>query len=85
VDTHEGSAAVQRQLDRELELIRDAIALVASGRSPRVTVAGLRLGDALLAPAERLARQAGVRIVPKWGADESGVDIAVEPAEAVRP
>jgi hypothetical protein len=85
VDTHEGPAAVQRQLDRELELIRDAITLVASGRAPRVTVAGLRLGDALLVPARQLARQAGVRIVPKWGADESGVDIAVEPFEAIRP
>ncbi len=76
------ASAVQRQLDRELQLVADAIALVAGGRSPRVTVAGLRLGDAVLAPARELAREAGVRIVPHWSADETGVDIAVEPAEA---
>jgi hypothetical protein len=73
-----GSAAVERQLDRELQLVADAIAMVSRGGSPRVTVAGLRLGNALLEPAERLARIAGVRIVPRWSADESGVDIAVE-------
>ncbi|HEY7970647.1 MAG TPA: hypothetical protein VID95_11680 [Candidatus Limnocylindrales bacterium] len=75
-DTNQG--AVERQLDRELQLVVDAIAMVSSGASPRVTVAGLRLGSALLEPAEELARTAGVRIVPRWSADESGVDIAVE-------
>ena len=73
-----GAGAVERQLDRELQLVADAIAMVSSGASPRVTVAGLRLGSALLEPAERLARAAGVRIVPRWSADEAGVDIAVE-------
>jgi hypothetical protein len=77
-DTNPG--AVERQLDRELQLIADAIAMVSRGGSPRVTVAGLRLGSAILEPAEQLARQAGVRIVPRWSADEAGVDIAVEPA-----
>jgi hypothetical protein len=79
MDTQESAVAVRRQLDLELKLISDAIAMVASGGSPRVTVAGLRLGDTLLEPARRLARGAGVRVVPKWGADESGVDIVVEP------
>ena len=31
-------------LDRELSLIREAIAMVASGQSPRVIVASLRFG-----------------------------------------
>ena len=75
-DTNPG--AVERQLDRELQLIADAIAMVSRGGSPRVTVAGLRLGSALLKPAAELARGAGVRIVPRWSADEAGVDIAVE-------
>jgi hypothetical protein len=73
--------AVERQLDRELGLVGDAIAMVASGHSPRVTVGGLRLGDVLLEPARRLAREAGVRIVPHWMADETGVDITVERIE----
>jgi len=39
----------------------------------------------VLEPARRLAREAGVRIVPHWTADESGVDISVEPlAEVAR-
>jgi len=81
--------AVRNQVDRELRLVTDAIAMVASGGSPRVTVAGLALGDAVLEPARQLAREAGVRIVPHWMADEAGVDITVEPepdpAEAARP
>jgi hypothetical protein len=85
MDHSESAAAVERQLDRELGLVADAIALVASGRSPRVTVAGLRLGDAVLEPARRLALQAGVLIVPRWNADESGVDISVEPVAEETP
>ena len=69
---------VQRQLDLEIGLVADAIAMVAGGQSPRITVAGLRLGDAVLEPARSLAREAGVRIVPQWTADESGVEITVE-------
>jgi hypothetical protein len=52
--------------------------MVASGRSRRVVVAGLRLGEALLEPAYAMGAAAGVRIVPLWSADEGGVDIAVE-------
>jgi hypothetical protein len=69
-------------LEREVGLIRGAIALVAAGGSPRVVVAGLHLGDALLPSARRMALEAGVRIVPLWAADESGLDIAVEPLPA---
>ena len=78
MDTSTPAGAVERQLDREIGLVNDAIAMVASGASPRVTVAGLRLGEQVLDPARELARQAGVRIVPHWSVDESGVDIAVE-------
>jgi hypothetical protein len=69
-----GAAAVEK----ELGLVRDAIAMVASGGAPRVVVAGLRLGEALLEPARRMALRAGVRVVPLWSADEAGADIAVE-------
>jgi hypothetical protein len=82
MDSSGPASATERQIDRELGLVADAIAMVASGASPRVTVGGLRFGDAILAAAERLAREAGVRIVPQWPADESGIDIAVEPIPA---
>ena len=65
--------AVPAALEREVGLIRDAIALVATGGAPRVVVAGLALGDQLLPSAQRMAETAGVRLVPTWGADEEGV------------
>lgn len=69
---------VQVQLDRELELIREAIAMVAGGASPRVTVAGLRFGDRLVESARRMATPSGVAVVPLWTTDEGGADIALE-------
>jgi hypothetical protein len=77
--TPKGLAA--RTVELELQLVRDAIELVASGRSRRVVVAGLRLGDAILGQAEVSAREAGVRVVPLWTTDEAGTDIAVERME----
>lgn len=69
---------VPRTLDQEFELVRDAIAMVASGAAPRVTVASLHFGEELLEAGRRLAAASGVRIVPLWTADEAGADIAVE-------
>jgi hypothetical protein len=65
-------------LDRELTMIRDAIAMVASGGAPRVTLAGLRFGEQLLSRAQRLAAAAGVRVVPLYSTDEAGADLMVE-------
>jgi hypothetical protein len=65
-------------LEREAAIVRDAIAFVASGGSARVVVAGLRLGEALLESAQRMAAEAGVQVVPLWPADEAGLDIAIE-------
>ena len=72
------SGTIERQLDREMDLIREAIAMVAGGASPRVVVAGLHFGEALVIPGRALAAEAGVRLVPLWTADESGADIAIE-------
>jgi hypothetical protein len=69
---------VGRTIERELTLVREAIAMVAGGSSPRVTVGGLRFGEALLTSARELAERAGVRLVPLWAADDAGADIAVE-------
>jgi hypothetical protein len=65
-------------LDRELDLVRGAITMVAAGRAPRVVLAGLRFGEQLVAPAQEMAAKAGVRIIPLWRTDESGADLAVE-------
>jgi hypothetical protein len=74
----ETTARVGRTLEHEMNLVRDAIAMVAGGGSPRVTVGGLHFGEALLLPARGLAAEAGVRLVPLWMPDDSGADIAVE-------
>jgi hypothetical protein len=74
----ESTARVGRTLDHEMTLVREAIAMVAGGGSPRVTVAGLRFGETLLATARGLAAEAGVRLVPLWMPDDFGADIAVE-------
>ena len=71
-------ARVGQTLERELRLVREAIAMVAGGGSTRVTVAGLHFGEALLTTARSLATEAGVRLVPLWMPDDAGADIAVE-------
>lgn len=72
---------VGRTLEHEIDFIRDAIGMVASGGSRRVVVGGLHFGEALLDPARTMASQAGVRLVPLWMPDDAGVDIAVERIE----
>jgi hypothetical protein len=69
---------VPATVDKELQLIREGIALVASGRAPRTIVAGLQLSEALLDPAGRMAREAGVTLTPLWHTDDSGLDFAIE-------
>jgi hypothetical protein len=69
---------VGRTLDHEMDLVREAIAMVAGGGSPRVTVGGLRFGEALIAPARVLATNAGVRLIPLWMPDDAGADITIE-------
>jgi hypothetical protein len=71
-------ARIEGTLRSESDLIRDAVKLVASGGSARVTVAGLRFGDQLLEQAREMAEGRGVRVVPSWSADEVGVDLVVE-------
>jgi hypothetical protein len=69
---------VPATLEHEMRLIREAIAMVASGGAPRIILAGLNFSETLLDPARRLALEAGVRLVPLWRADEAGADIAIE-------
>ena len=71
-------SSVGRTLEQEMALIREAIAMVAGGASPRVVVGGLHFGEALLTLARPEAAEAGVRIVPLWMPDDAGADISVE-------
>lgn len=70
---------VEAQLDREIELVRGAIRMVASGNSPRMTVAGIRFGEAVIRICRPLATSADVVLEPIWRADESGCDVIVRP------
>ena len=67
-----------RTIEHELDLVRSAIALVASGGAPSVTLVSLRFGEQLISPASRLALEAGVRIVPLWSADDGGASLSFE-------
>ena len=72
-----GRTDVASAIDREVELVTSAINLVASGAASSVTVAGLRLVDAVLEIVGPRARVASVTIERLWGADETVTDIRV--------
>ena len=65
--------------ERELRMVREAIAMVASGASSRVVVAGISRGDAILDAARRLGLESGVRVNRLAQPEAKGTDLAVEP------
>jgi hypothetical protein len=67
-----------RTLDHELDIVRGAIDMVASGGAPRILISSLRFGEQLIEPARRMAIGRRVQIVPLWTTDEGGAGIAVE-------
>jgi hypothetical protein len=71
--------AIVRQQERELRMAREAIALVASGASPRVVIAGIRYGDEILESARRLGLDSGVRVNPLRQPQRQAADLVVEP------
>lgn len=72
------SEQVEAQLDREIELVRGAIRMVASGGSPRLTVAGIRFGEAVIRLCRPFAASADVIIEPIWHPEEAGgADVVV--------
>ncbi len=75
-------AVVESAIARELELVRQAVAMVAAGGSRRVVVGNLRFGAELLPAAQKLGTARGVRVVPIWRGDDSGADISVEGLDA---
>lgn len=69
---------VIRELATEERLLEEAIALVASGRSRRVVVAGLPDSVLLLDVARRSADRAGVRVRPLPEIRHGILDVAIE-------
>jgi hypothetical protein len=70
---------VARVLDRETRIVRDAIALVASGGAQRVVIAGLRFGGDVIDPARGAALEVGLRVRALARAADNGIDLAIEP------
>jgi hypothetical protein len=86
---HLPDPALTWRVDTELRMIADAVELVRSGASARVTLGGLQFGDQLLTRARKLAESAGLRVVPVYATDETaGTDLVIErpkvPDEDVR-
>ena len=76
--TLEIDARTRQQLAHELDLIRGAIAMVATHASRRVTVGGIRFGEELLPEAQGLGRLNGVAVRALWKVIGPGCDIVVE-------
>jgi hypothetical protein len=76
------TARIQAGLDHEVRLVMEAILLVSSGGSPRVTVAGLHYGEHVLEASRSNAAARQVRLVPLWTDDERGADLVVEALDA---
>jgi hypothetical protein len=79
---HQTPSGTRSAVERELRMVENAIAFVAIGGAPRVTVAGLHLAEAILPVAGRLAEDAGVLLVPLWHPDDAGLDITIERRDA---
>ena len=60
-------------------MAREAIAMVASGATQRVVIAGIRHGDEILDSARRLALASGVRVNPIRQTGRDAADLVVEP------
>ena len=73
--------AVCAEIDRELDLIDSAIALVRRGGAVRVTLVNLRLGSAVLESARARARFHRVRVTPADGLGDSIRSLVVDRAD----
>jgi hypothetical protein len=72
------SDRIRAGLDLERRMVAEAILLVSSGGSRRVTVAGLSYAEQILESSRPLAVASHVRLVALWTDDERGADVAVE-------
>jgi hypothetical protein len=73
----------QRSIEREMDLVADAIRMVAAGAAPTVTLVGLDFGPAVATASAAVATAAGVVLEALWLPDEAGCDIRVRSAALV--
>lgn len=69
---------VASTLEHEFDLVRSAIALVASGGASTVSLGSLHFGEQLIEAASRLALASRVQIRLLWSADEAGAGLSFE-------
>jgi hypothetical protein len=67
----------RRRLAAEVQEVRGALALVASGGASRVTLTGLRFGEELMARFNHHAEAEGIRLEPIFWPDDAGCDLIV--------
>jgi len=70
----------RRAIVRELRLVEGAIALVAAGTAPRVTVGGLAFGAQIMARVTSMARDRRVTVLEHWSpwSDTSQVEVRLD-------
>lgn len=69
----------RRAIVREVRLVEGAIALVASGGAPRVTVGGLTFGAQILPRVAPLARRERVEVHELWSPWSDVCQVEVRP------
>jgi hypothetical protein len=72
------SDETRRRLTSEIAEVESAIALVASGSATRITLTGLRFGEAVTSRFQADAGAKGIRIEPLPWPDDAGCDLVVE-------
>jgi hypothetical protein len=77
--------AFERELEWELQMVREAVMLVAAGGARRVVVANLRHGRVILEPARAFAVDLGLDIEVLSTDDPRRVDLAAGPPVAAAP
>ena len=75
-DTSDDRTTAYR-LAREIGEVESAIELVRSGAASRVTVAGLRFGEQIVAQLRAEAAAVGVRLEPLYWPEDAGCDVTV--------
>jgi hypothetical protein len=71
--------AFEIELELELQLLRDAVVLVASGGARRVVVANLRHGRVIAEPARAFARECGIELATIPTGQPPRIDFSVRP------
>ncbi len=70
--------AAEASIERELNSVRAAVELVATGLASRVSLGGLRMSSMLGGEARRIAARRGVRITEIWPLGDGNPDLVVE-------